>query len=87
MFGGLEGVFSGRSGRSPPDPDSGHWGEAVCRPLLLFLPCHFALRVVCAFKQKLVEHAIRHSDVMRQHCRHKQSWAAYHYISHASHNR
>lgn len=67
---------------TPPDPDSSHPGEAVCllpmcqmghdtplcRRLLLFLSCYFALRVVFAFEQQFSEDVIRHSDVMRQNC-------------------
>ena len=41
-----------------------------CR-LLLFLRCYLALREISFSKQAVVEHVIRHPDVMPQNCRQK----------------
>ena len=41
-----------------------------CR-LLLFLRCYLALREISFSKQAVVEHVIRHPDVMPQNCRPK----------------
>ena len=41
-----------------------------CR-LLLFLRCYLALREISSSKQEVVEHVIRHLDVMRQNWRPK----------------
>ena len=41
-----------------------------CR-LLLFLRCYLALREISFSKQEVVEHVIRHTDVMRQNYRPK----------------
>ncbi len=47
----------------------------LCRPLLLFPSCYFALCVVPASKKYLAKHVIRHSDFMRQNCRSKTKLA------------
>ena len=41
-----------------------------CR-LLLFLRCYLAMREISFSKQAVVEHVIRHPDVMPQNCRQK----------------
>ena len=49
-------------------------GNPPCR-LLLFLRCYLALREISSSKQEVVEHVIRHLDVMRQNCRPKTKLA------------
>ncbi len=47
-----------------------------CR-LLLFLRCYLALREISFSKQAVVEHVIRHPDVMPQNCRQKTKLGIY----------
>ena len=72
-----------KSRQPPPDPNSGHRGEAVCslpscrvdgtiplsRRLLPFLSFHFSFWAVSAFKQRIAEQIIRCSDVALQKIR------------------
>ena len=48
----------------------GRISSLKCR-LLLFLRCYLALREISFSKQAVVEHVIRHPDVMPQNCRQK----------------